>query len=304
MNTIQKAAAGLILLLISASSYTAMAQLDPMGSQYFLNQYLANPALAGFDKGLTLNTAIRKQYSTLPGSPATQILTGDYQMNNRVGWGLNIYNDAAGLIKKTRLVGTYAYHLPVNNEGGQLHFGISMGFMNERADNQLVDGDPGDVTIGNFNQRATYVDGDFGLAFTGRNLNIQAALPNMKSFFGSDINNSVDRSTFFSSLSYKWFLNAGTTAASIEPKMVYRGVKGHNNLLDAGANLVMANNQLFFSGMYHSSRSTTFGMGLNFKKSLTITGMYTTETAAMQSYANGNFEIGLRYQFLKKQKLD
>lgn len=303
MNTIQKMAC-LVLLLTIAGTSKVMAQLDPMGSQYFLNQYLANPAMAGMDEGLTLNGAVRKQYSTIPGAPSTQTLTAGYQMNSRVGWGLNLYNDAAGLIKKTRVVGSYAYHLPLSNENNQLHFGISLGFMNERIGYEDVDGDQGDVVIGRFNERDTYIDGDFGAAYTSKHLSIQAAVPNMKSFFGTDDNNTIDRSTFFTSLSYKWFLGGTIATTTLEPKVVYRGVKGHDNLLDAGANLIMANNQLIFTAMYHSSQSATFGMGVNINKALTILGMYTTETSAMQGYTNGNFEVGLKYQVLKKRQLD
>ncbi|NEU06789.1 type IX secretion system membrane protein PorP/SprF [Flavihumibacter sp. R14] len=300
MNKLKKAAAGLILVLTAGITDKAMAQLDPMGAQYFQNQYLANPALAGLDEGLVLNGGFRKQYSTIPGSPTTQTFTAGYQMSNRVGWGLNFYNDAAGLIKKTRAVGSYAYRLPLNNEGSQLHFGISLGFMNERIAFEDIEGDQGDITVGRFNQRETYVDGDFGMAYTDSRLNIQAAVPNMKSFFGTDENTTVDRATFFSSLSYKLFFGEGST--TLEPKVVYRGVKGHDNLVDAGANLMMSNGQLIFTGMYHSSQSATFGMGINYNKTLTLMGMYTTETAAMQTYANGNFEIGLKYRILKKEK--
>lgn len=300
MNKIQKITACLILLLTVANRDKALAQLDPMGSQYFLNQYLANPAMAGLAEGLILNGAVRKQYSTIPGAPSTQTLTAGYQMNSRVGWGLNLYNDAAGLIRKTRVVGSYAYHLPLSNENNQLHFGISLGFMNERIGYDDVDGDQGDVAIGRFNERDTYVDGDFGAAYTSKHLSIQAAIPNMKSFFGTDENNTIDRSTFFSSLSYKWFLNSGIGATTLEPKIVYRGVKGHDNLFDAGANLITASNQLIFTGMYHSSQSATFGMGVNVNTALTILGMYTTETSAMQGYTNGNFEVGLKYQVLKR----
>ena len=304
MNKMQKTITLIILFLTIAGTNKVMAQLDPMGSQYFLNQYLANPAMAGMDEGLTLNGAVRKQYSTIPGAPSTQTLTAGYQMNSRVGWGLNLYNDAAGLIRKTRVVGSYAYHLPLSNENNQLHFGISLGFMNERIGYENVDGDQGDVVIGRFNERDTYVDGDFGAAYTSKHLSVQAAVPNMKSFFGTDDNNTIDRSTFFTSLSYKWFLGSTMASTTVEPKVVYRGVKGHDNLLDAGANLITANNQLIFTGMYHSSQSATFGMGVNINKALTILGMYTTETSAMQRYANGNFEVGLKYQVLKNKQLD
>ncbi|HEY0896332.1 MAG TPA: type IX secretion system membrane protein PorP/SprF, partial [Sphingobacteriaceae bacterium] len=195
--------------------------------------------------------------------------------------------------------GSYAYHLPLNTDGQALHFGVSVGFASERVMNENLNGDQGDQSVGRFNQRETFVDGDFGAAYTDSRLSIQAALPNLKSFFGTDENKAVDRSVFYSAVSYKWFFGTGVNSGTIEPKVAFRGVKGHDNLIDAGANLSLINNQLMLSGMYHSSQSATFGVGVIYNKALSILGMYTTETAALRGYTNGNFEVGVRYNFLK-----
>ena len=272
------------------------AQLNPLASQYFQNQYLANPALAGINGGLTLNGALRQQWSNIPGSPVTQALTADYRLKNKVGLGLNMYNENAGLIQRTRMVGSYAYHLPLT-EKQQLHFGVSLGFMNQRLMQEQINGDQGDELVDQFNLRETYIDGDFGMAYTDDRLNVQAAIPNMKSFFGSDDNKVVDKSTFYSAVSYRWFFGTGLSSVTLEPKVVFRGVKGYDHLVDAGTNISMVNNQLIFTGLYHSSKSATLGIGLNYKKALSILGMYTTETAALRGLSSGNYEIGLRYRF-------
>ena len=198
-------------------------------------------------------------------------------------------------------MGTYAYHLPLNGEDQELHFGVSLGFMNERVSNEDVDGDPNDASIGRFNDRETHIDGDFGFAYTSGRMNVQVALPNLKSFLGTDDNNVIDHSTFYSAISYKWKLGQGVGAGTIEPKVAYRGVKGYDNLIDAGANLTLINNQLVFTGMYHSSKSATIGLGLNYH-ALFIQGMFTTQTAALRGYTNGDFEVGLKYRYLKKKK--
>ncbi|HEY0897469.1 MAG TPA: PorP/SprF family type IX secretion system membrane protein [Sphingobacteriaceae bacterium] len=298
---LKKATTGAFALItILGSAQTSQAQLNPLGSQYFQNQYLANPAMAATSEGLTLSGGLRKQWSMIPGSPVTGSLTGEYRLKEKVGIGMNLYNEEEGLIQRTRMVGTYAYHLPLNTGGQSLHFGVSLGFANERVMNENLNGDQGDQSVGRFNQRETFVDGDFGVAYTGNRLSVQAALPNLKSFFGTDENNMVDRATFYSAVSYKWFFGAGLNGATLEPKAAMRGVKGYKNLFDAGANLTLINNQLILSGMYHSSESATFGIGVNYKNALSILGMYTTETAALRGYTSGNFEVGVRYNFLKK----
>ena len=286
----------LFLMVISIQGFqsrSTFAQLNPLGAQYFQNQYLGNPALAGTEQGMDLNMGVRQQWSNIPGSPTMQAFTAVYGLNNKVGLGLNLSNDKSGLFKRTRALASYAYHLPLNNENKKLSFGLSMGIMNERITLEEIQGNPNDIQVGTFNQRETYIDGDFGLAYTGTNFNLQAAIPNMKNYLGKDLNRyAVNRATFFSAVSYKFNFD-GTTALSFEPKVAYRGVRGMRNIIDAGANLSYANNMINFFGMYHSINSTTFGLGLNYQN-IGFIGMYSTATSALSNYANGNFEVSMR----------
>lgn len=281
----------LVLSLIIFSANQAFAQLNPMGSVYFQNQYLNNPAFAGISKGLTLNAAYSKQLASFPGSPSMQSVTADYAMTPKAGLGLNVYNDEAGLFKRTRSLMSYAYHLPLSeNAAKQLSFGLSMGVLSEHITSENLNGDPNDSQLGIYNNRKAYLDGDFGIAFSSNTLNIQVAFPNLKSVFKKDlIENTVDRSTFFSAISYKMVLG---NFFDLEPKLAYRGVKGFDNIMDAGANISYADRVNLF-GMYHSSKSATFGIGMNYQ-SFDILGIYTTSTSAFSNYTNGNFELSLR----------
>lgn len=266
-----------------------------------MNQYLANPAMAGLEKGLKLNLGARKQWSNMPGSPRTQSLSGNYAFTEKVGAGLSVYNDESGLLKRTRVMGSYAYHLPLNDEGNKLSFGISLGFMDERIMNEKISGDAGDASVGKFNQRETYLDGDFGAAYTGGKLTLQAAIPNMKSVFKKDVESSVDRSTFFSAASYKLGMDAALPGFVIEPKVVFRGVKGHDNIVDAGGNFSFSNNAFNFMAMYHSSQSATFGFGVELGKEASLLGMYTTETSAIKQQMGATFELGLKLNLFNKK---
>ena len=298
---IERAGALLFLLLLITVLFgsESKAQLNPLGGVYFQNQYLANPAFAGLDSGLSLNLGYRQQWSNVPGAPKTQSLTGTYGIGEKVGLGVNVYNDEAGLLRRTKVMGTYAYHLPINGEDQKLSFGISLGFMNERIGYEDLRGDAGDQNVGRFNQRETFIDGDFGAAYTSKNLTIQGAIPNMKAFFKKDDNsNTVDRSLFFTAVSYKFYFPASLNGLGIEPKVAYRGVKGYDNFADIGANLTFANNAVSLMGIYHSSQSASFAMGVNYKKFFSVLGIYTTETAALSGYTNGNFELALKLNVL------
>ncbi|RYF82754.1 MAG: type IX secretion system membrane protein PorP/SprF [Chitinophagaceae bacterium] len=286
----------LTALALCLTTGTAMAQLNPMGAEFYMNQYLGNAAFAGIDSGLNLSVGFRKQMASVPGAPVNQAFTGEYRFG-RSGLGVNVYNDKAGLIKQTRTVATYAYHLPLDGSNNQLHFGVSMGFFNERIYEQDIVGTSGDVAVGALNRREVYVDGDFGAAFTTNHLTIQGAIPNMKSFFDKDYREVADRATFYSAISYKLSTGAGLSAVSLEPKFAFRGVKGFDNLWDLGSKVGFMGGALSGFVMYHSTQSVTVGFGaLTLRNSLSFQGIYTTETSALRGNSNGNFELNLKYR--------
>lgn len=296
MKTIYKTLVLITLIVISTT--LVKAQLNPLSSQYYTNQYLINPAFAGADGGLKLNGAYRKLWSDVPGSPLTQNLTADYGFN-KVGLGLTVNNESAGLQRQTRVVGSYAYHLKLNDNNHQLHFGVSLGLMSQRLENADIYGNPNDPTVGQYNDRKTYLDGDFGVAYTSDQLNIQAAIPNLKSVLKKDVIKLADVPTFYTAVSYKIGISGCTEGMDVEPKVAYRGVKGFDNIWDAGAQFGIANKQVFLLAMYHSTRNATFGLGMDFRKKYLISGTYTTQTSALSSYTNGSFELNLRLNLSK-----
>jgi len=286
------------LTALLVASVSVKAQLNPLSAQYYTNQYLMNPAFAGTEEGLKLNGAYRKLWSNVPGAPLTQNLTADYGFN-KVGIGISVNNESAGLQRQTRVVGSYAYHLKLNEEGQQLHFGVSLGFMNQRLENADIYGNPNDPMVGQYNDRKTYFDGDFGVAYTSGKLNIQASAPNLKSVLKKDVIKLADVATFYTAVSYKIGISEGAEGMDVEPKVAFRGVKGFDHIWDAGAQLSIANKQVFLMGMYHSTKNGTFGLGMNYKKKYLVSGTYTTQTSALSSYTNGSFELNLRLNLSK-----
>ncbi len=284
---------GLLVLL----GIPALAQLNPMGSIYYQNQFLANPAMAGIEKGLNLNAALKTQWTGVDGGPRIQYLTGDYGLqNDKVGLGILFYNEGAGAINRTRATVTYAYHLPLNGGTEFIDFGLSAGIMNEWVDFGKVKGDLDDDVLNSFNDRRLYLDGDFGAAYRTDKLTIQGALPNLKRFFKRDqIRNVVDRSIYFLAAGYKF--TTDKLINSIEPKLVYRGVQNYDGIFDAGVNLQFLDQKLMLNGIYHSTNSFTGGFGANYKNQFSILFQYTTNTSKMQNYSNGEFEVGLKYSF-------
>ncbi|MBB5438122.1 type IX secretion system PorP/SprF family membrane protein [Pedobacter sp. AK017] len=288
-----------ILLFITLPYLKSWAQLNPMSAVYYQNQYLANPAMAGLQQRLTLNAGIRQQFSTMPGAPVTQFITADYGFAGKSALGLQVYNDRAGLLKRTRAAASFAYHLPLDADSKNLSFGLALSFADDDINLADLRGDADDLDVYGVNQRETYLDADFGMAYRSDNLQIQGAVTNMKRLLKKDTYHASDMPVFFSAVSYR----IPTSFAMVEPKVVYRGVKGYDNLLDAGVNLEFrspAASKVNVLALYHSAGSATFGIGVNWNNTLAINGMYTTNTSPLQGYTSGDYEIGISYSFFNK----
>lgn len=281
-----------ILAAISCLSISQLkAQLNPLSTQYYTNTYLANPAMAGKEAGLRSYAVFRSMFNDIPGVPVTQNITATYGFK-RVGLGININAERAGLQRDVRALASFAYHLPLNAMGNKLHFGVSLGFMNQRLSVADINGNTSDVTIGQYNDRQTYFDGDFGAAYSGQKLMVEVAIPNLKSFLKRDALKLADVSTFYTAVSYRIGLGKGAQA-ELEPKLVYRGVSELNNVWDGGLRISFSERQLLFTGLYHSNRSATFGMEMNFKNKYHFGSMYTTPSGALSGLVTGGFEVNL-----------
>lgn len=295
---------GLALIVISRQASAqdfgrSDAVSDPFESQYFINRYLGNPAMAGLDSTLTLNAAYRKQFSDLPGAPVTEAFSADYNPGKRVGLGLIAYNDKAGLISRSRFALTYAYHLPVGLYGQQLHFGISAAFAHANLDPKDIVGDQNDPAITDFNGRKDAFEVDYGMAYTGEHITLQASLSNLISFMKKFNNSIAEVPTVYAAAAYKFIFNG--VVNSLEPQVSVLGVKNYNSLVNGGVNLVMFHQILNISGIIHGSGSFSAGIGLNYKNIIHIQGSYLSQTSGLRNYTDGNYEIDLGISLFRKK---
>lgn len=294
--------AGLAAALLLAT-LSSQAQLNPFQAMYFQNPYQYNPAMAGISKGLNINIGYRQQWSNFPGAPKTGSFTADLQPTDRVGLGINVNDDQTGLIRTTRVMGTYAYHLPINGRDQQLNFGLSLGVNDSRVNYDDINGDQSDQEVAQYNQLKPYVDGDFGMAYTSDRLSVGGVLPNLKSAFfkTSDSRFDADRMVFIATTSYKLPIqgDGDTKGFVLEPLAAYRIVKGYKDIIDGGLNFTLNDYGLYFQAIYHSSQSMGLGAGLD-QQAYAFSFSYNLETGQLANYAHGAFEFGLKLRLFGK----
>jgi type IX secretion system PorP/SprF family membrane protein len=291
----------LVLTILLGSALYSRAQLNPFQSMYFQNKYLYNPAVAGLDQNLNINIGYRQQWSSFPGAPKTGTFTADFQPTEKVGLGLNVNDDQSGLIRTTRVMGTYAYHLPLSSAGDHLSFGLSLGVNDSRVDYSRINGDVTDMEVAQYNQLKAYVDGDFGMAYTSDRLYIGGSLPNLKAAFfkSSDSRFDADRLLFIAIASYKFPLQGDGKGFTLEPLGGYRIVKGYKDIVDAGFNFTLNDYGLYLQSIYHTNKAVAVGVGLD-QRTFALNFAYNLETGELSNYTNGAFELGIKIKLFGK----
>lgn len=174
--------AGLIMLV----SFKVGAQQLPLYSQYMMNRFLINPAVAGSEGYTAFNLTAREQWIGLKYSPKTHAVSAQTRIlrksfisrgasvkrkgssssrSGKVGLGGYIFNDQSGLVNRTGLQLTYAYHISFRR--GQLSFGLSGSFYQFRLDkDKIILYDPSDDLINNFNNRLWVPDASVGIYYS------------------------------------------------------------------------------------------------------------------------------------------
>ena len=140
MRKISKVIIVALIVLVHAAS----AQQVPLYSQYMMNGFLLNPAVAGSEGYTAFNVTAREQWLGLKNAPMTHAVSAQTRLlknsfiarnssikrrqrmasrSGRVGYGGYIFNDKNGPLNRTGLQLTYAYHIRLRSS--QLSFGLS-----------------------------------------------------------------------------------------------------------------------------------------------------------------------------------
>ena len=166
------------------------AQQFPIYSQYMLNGFLLNPAVAGHEGYTAVNLTVREQWLGLKDAPSTYAITGQTRLlknsfisrsksvrrrkrimsrSGKVGLGGYIFNDQNGALSRMGFAGTYSYHLTLKRS--QLSLGLSLQSFRYQIDKnkiRLEGGNENDELFQKIASRAFVADANFGAYYTDR----------------------------------------------------------------------------------------------------------------------------------------
>jgi type IX secretion system PorP/SprF family membrane protein len=283
----------LLAVLFIGYASNSIAQLSPLKSQYFQNEYLVNPAMAGKDNRTNVFVNYSSQWGKIEGSPVLMSLSGSTTINENMAVGLNLISDKAGLMQKVQAMGSFAYILPLGDDHS-LRVGMSLGWGKESLDmGAATKSGTSDVALSNFNDnRKGIFDGNVGVAYAFKGIEAQFSYLSINQKRANDLS-TVDYSTFYSSLAYE-FSTEGSFSA--KPLLAYRGVKDFKNQWDAAVEWGFADMINLYT-MYHSNKSFSGGVGYHYQDKLNFSAIYNSEPNQVKGYTGGIFDLVVGYSF-------
>jgi type IX secretion system PorP/SprF family membrane protein len=317
-----------ILFVLLILPLFSKGQQDPMYSQYMMNPYLINPAYAG-SKGYTAySLAARQQWLGFDNakSPSTQALSVETRIlqtsylakarlikrrtrrkrpSGRVGLGGYVFNDRNGVINRTGIQGTYAYHIPMGD--GQLSFGASGTIYQFKIDRNelilpddqygwldpLVDGRKNTMFIPDASAGVYYMYQNFYAGLSSLNL-FQSVLK-----FGSDqsySNYKLLRHYYFMT-GYRYNIGDGF---EIEPSLLFKTTEQFN--LQADINVKgYYQNDYWLGFSYRTGNAFVTMVGVNIGK-LYFGYAYDYSFKEIQKLTYGSHEIMVGIKFGDSQR--
>jgi type IX secretion system PorP/SprF family membrane protein len=179
----------LLFFFILFGTGKAEAQQFPVYSQYMMNGFLLNPAVAGHEGYTAINITGREQWLGIKDAPSTYALSVQTRLlknsfisrsasikrrrrvmsrSGRVGMGLYVFSDRNGAFNRTGVQYTYSYHLSLRRS--LLSFGASLTGYQFRIDDEKIRLYTEDQFYYNMDKSAMIPDANFGVYYSDRNL--------------------------------------------------------------------------------------------------------------------------------------
>jgi len=306
-------------LIVSLTINTCYGQQRPQYTQYMVNNFLLNPAVAGINDNTVIKAGYRTQWVGFEGAPKTFFVSGHVPIDKiegnfarRLGKKLNhhgiggyAFSDVTGPTKRTGLYFSYAYHLALTNKV-KASMGTFVGMMQSNIDiDKIVTADPDDVILSGI-QTKILPDISLGTWIYSENV-----------FFGFVVSQLIQNKFFiteqsgltsFSKLRNHYFIHAGFNYPinkdwSLVPSALYKFVTPVYSHFDI--NVKVKYKQIAWAGAsYRKDDAVTALVGfMDSKTGLNVSYSYDLTTSKIRFHSAGSHEIVVGLNIPSKGKV-
>ena len=122
---------GVLIIFVIIAWFNSTAQQLQLSTNYILNNYAYNPAIAGSKSHSVVNLNYRNQWTGFDGAPKTYVLSVNSRLlKGKMGVGAFMFNDEIGPFKTLNASLNAAYHLKFPDS--EFSLGIQGNYLKQR----------------------------------------------------------------------------------------------------------------------------------------------------------------------------
>ena len=292
-----------ILLLLSNNF---VSQQLPIFSQYLLNDYAYNPAIAGTQDFYDVKSNHRYQWVGITDAPRTYTLSiNGPTKNKKMGFGGILYTDHVGPTRRTGFQASYAYHLNINSDI-KLSLALSAGVLEWKLDGHKIElYDLNDQVLVNNVMRSVVPDAKFGFLVYHKDWFVGGSIPNLLS---SKLEFSNADYTGLSKLKQHYYLHGGyvfhvNDDFDVEPSCMIKIVTPAPVQLDFMTKITWKN-QLWLGLAYRTMDAASAMIGYLFKENILLGYSYDFTTSNLRNYSSGTHELMFGVRFVRAKTFE
>jgi type IX secretion system PorP/SprF family membrane protein len=311
----------LVLLPTILLGCIVYGQQNQQYSQYMINQFVLNPAIAGTEGFIDVYLGYRNQWTGFEGAPVTYYISGHKTIGktnkfvhkkkvhkNWHGVGAQLYRDQTGPLNRSAILVAYAYNSPVSKKA-RLSVGSFFGFKQLQSNSaywkniydenddfftrDLSSGFAPEIQLGAVLYHPNYFVNLSVLPVLNSPINFQGLKPEEENHFGR-----YNRHYYLS------------TGIRIEPNKYIKFVPSimlkyvQNTPLSLDLNLKISHEDLFWYGFsFRAMESVNLFAGLGFAKRYSVSYAFEWSLTAIRKHNYGTHEIILGMQIPPPRKI-
>ncbi len=276
-----------------------LSQQYPLFTNYVVNGFGFNPALAGVNDYIDARFVYRSQWVNVQGAPQTDLvwINGKLGTKSPFGLGAYFYSDQAGNLKKTGATAVFSYAQKLG-ENTTLNMGIAAGYYKVNISDQYLALQENDPTLAGAVIGLNVPDLSLGLYLKSGDFFAGLSVPQIyekKLDFDpklQKINISSLVRQYYTMAGYRFNINENL---AIEPSALLKASPSVNLQLDASARVII-NKMFWLGGTYRTEDAIAFMAGLDLPKFM-VAYSYDVTTSFLKNSSAGSHEITLGLKF-------
>ncbi len=289
-----------IIFIVGLCTF-ANAQQQGVYSNFLMNDYYYNPAIAGSKDVHMANLSYRNQWVGFEDAPVNMNANfyGSVRNKGKAGYGASIVSEKSGLVNNTGIYLNYAQHFKLSKKL-KLGFGIQPGYIQYRV--KLYDAvlaDQGDEVLTGSVYSANAIDVNAGFHLYSKKFFLMGSMQHL-------LTKQIQFTSYNSNLAFHYNAIVGYTfdfpkkKFELQPSFMIK-YTSPVPMQWTGMLKGTFNNKIWAGLIFRSDDAIGLSLGIKLKERLNIGYGYDYSVSKIRKYNSGSHEVMLSFVITKKK---